>query len=145
MNKLLLFLCLALFLGAGCVFPSSHMATTLRGEVVVGHFGGTEMGCSFGEEAALGDTLECNNGSVEVGILTETYGTVWVPSVHCDATEVFTKTSERFDVSYKTSHCDAGVVPGEVVEVTGSLEYQDGVWRNGVQENEWYLRDVQGW
>lgn len=133
-------LAFVVLLGAGCVPSAVEYVPTIEGRVIAGFFGGTEMGCDFSEDGAIGYSRPCNSGTVALGVETADLGSVWLIDSHCGATEVFTKTEKGTEISYETSNCDPDMTIGDFVQVKGDLKQQRDQWRNGKQVDEWWIK-----
>ena len=139
MMKYLSLLAVTVLIGAGCATSPSETLTTINGEIIVGRFGGTEKACGFAKDAQIGDSVQCNSGTVAIGVNTEEDGVVWLTNMQCDAIEIFTRTENGVAISYETSNCDADLSEGASVEMTGILNQRKDQWYNGVQQDEWWM------
>ena len=116
--------------------PTTSNDTQITGVATIGLFGGTEMGCEYGE---MGSSVECNTGSGTIYLKT-TEGEIYLKEYTCPAIQLYINDESGKRVEYKASGaCDNDIVIGETYTATGELTVDEGVWRNGKQVDEQWL------
>lgn len=114
--------------------------STFKGVIEVGRFYGTEMACTFSDDAEIGARRRCNYGiGIAMGIRTDDDSFVWLKDYRCDATEFIVKEQDGIVTEYETSNCDGGVTPGDMYLIDGVLEERKDQWYGGKQQDELWM------
>ncbi|KKW44183.1 MAG: hypothetical protein UY95_C0035G0003 [Parcubacteria group bacterium GW2011_GWA2_56_7] len=145
--KIPFFVTALLLSGAGCVvnrvsepMPApTQTSARVEGVVIVGQFSGTEMACGFLEDTPVGARVPCNYGSVSLGLLIDDGREVWIDGYQCGAREIMVRDVVTAHAEYETSDCAGGLVPGERAALEGVLDLRQGLWRYGMQVDEWWM------
>ncbi len=118
---------------------TNQKQATISGVLTAGHFGGTEIGCSFSDAAPIGDRMKCNSGEVGLGLQTQER-LLWLEGYECRARQFFVKDEQGQHVEYETFNCTNALEQGKTYTVTGILELREDVWRGGKQVDEWWMQ-----